>query len=156
MGFHHAETILDGARRTAARGPDVADAARDLATLLVNLVTLGEPWRQRAFAMIDAVADAHMRKAARYMAALRFDSLPANLPAGFDSETLEASRYVKVPFLGTPPEMGQEFQRIFNEVLPELGFSIQPGFCCLEEYPEEGAWDEATGRLKADLYVELL
>jgi hypothetical protein len=97
VGFHHAETILDGARRTAARGPDVADAARDLATLLVNVVTLDEPWRQRAFAMIDAVADTHMRKAARDMAALRMVSLPQHIWTG--SGGLYAPRAIGIEVL---------------------------------------------------------
>ena len=89
----------------------------------------------------------------RYLAGFEGDLGP-DVPSDFESATLPPARYIKVPFKGLPSEMGAQFQRIFHEVMPPLGHSIKPGFHCLEQYPPD-PFDEATGQLSADLYVEL-
>lgn len=82
IGFHHAETILDRARRGAAKIPDVSDKARALAEAAVGAALLDEPWRERALHLVRAVAVAHLRKAATDMAALRLIGLPTDIWTG--------------------------------------------------------------------------
>lgn len=89
----------------------------------------------------------------RYLAGMEV-SKDAALPAGFEAVAVPGGKYLKIPFHGTPDKISQEFSRIFSEVLPALGYRIQPGFCCLEEYLEE-EHDPQTGAMSASLYVEL-
>ena len=39
--------------------------------------------------------------------------------------------------------------------IPQAGLSVHPEGCCIEDYPNEGAYDEATGTLKAELLVRV-
>jgi len=82
VGFRHAEIILDAARRRSANIPDVGETAHTLASAAVAVVSLEDPYRQRALRLVAAVAQMHLAKAARDMAALRTVSLPENLWTG--------------------------------------------------------------------------
>lgn len=82
VGFHHAETILDAARRKAATAPDVDDTARALAGVIVRAAPVDQPYRERALQLVEAVAQAHLAKAARDMAALRQVRLPDEIWTG--------------------------------------------------------------------------
>ena len=89
----------------------------------------------------------------RYLAGVE-TSAGAAPPQDFESAVIPGGTYIKVPFRGRPDRMGSEFGRIFEELLPSFGYSIKPGFCCLEEYLDE-AHDPETGAMSANLYVEL-
>jgi hypothetical protein len=97
VGFRHAETILDRARRRAAKAPDVGDTARALAGKIVGIASLREPYRERALRLVEAVAQAHLTKAARDMIALRQVSLPNEIWTG--SGGLYAPRAVGLEIL---------------------------------------------------------
>ena len=85
VGFRHAETILDVARRRAPKDPEVTEigeVGRALAASIVVGVSLDDPYRARALHLVEAVALAHLAKAARDMTALRAVSLPGEVWTG--------------------------------------------------------------------------
>ena len=82
VGFRHAETILDAARRKSAKVPDTGDTARRLAATIVETALLDEPFRARALRLVEAVAQAHLHKAARDMTVLRQVRLPEEIWTG--------------------------------------------------------------------------
>jgi predicted transcriptional regulator YdeE len=90
----------------------------------------------------------------RYLAGMQLADDSA-MPADFVVETIPGGRYLRTPFFDTPDKMSAEFQRVFHELLPSLGLSIKPGFCCLEEYLHDES-DAQTGKLRCNLYVQLL
>lgn len=82
VGFHHAETILDAARQKSVDASDTDDAARSLALAILGSVSLDEPYRGRALQLVGAVAQSHLTKAVRDMAALRQVRLPDHIWTG--------------------------------------------------------------------------
>lgn len=97
VGFRHAETILDAARRRETAPCDVTDVARGLADLLVEGAGLEEPFRARAVKLVEAVAQSHLGNAARDLGALRATSLPMNIWTG--SGGLYAARAIGIEVL---------------------------------------------------------
>jgi hypothetical protein len=97
VGFRHAETILDAARRSAGAAPDVGAIARELALTILGAAALDEPYRDRAGQLVEAVAQVHLSKAARDMAALRQASLPQEIWTG--SGGLYAPRAIGIEVL---------------------------------------------------------
>ncbi len=72
IGFHHAEIILDAARRRFSATPVAADCALELARVILGeSVIRDEPYRRRTFELLEAMAQAHLKKAAVDMSALR-------------------------------------------------------------------------------------
>jgi len=93
-----------------------------------------------------------------YMAAHRVPAGSGAAAAGDDyvARAVPGGRYVGVQWQGKGgPEMSSAFQDIFGKVIPEAGLSVHPEGCCIEDYPNEGAYDEATGTLKAELLVRV-
>ena len=82
IGFRHAETILDDARRQAGTAPNAAGQAMALAQALIGDGILEEPFRRRALDLIAATAQAHLGKALADMAALRAVALPDEIWSG--------------------------------------------------------------------------
>ena len=83
IGFSHAELILDAARRRSPAKPAAADGASELArTILGDNDLLDEPYRRRAFDLIEAMARPNLKKAALDMAALRAAPLPDEIWTG--------------------------------------------------------------------------
>jgi hypothetical protein len=83
VGFHHAETILDTARRKSASAPDASGHAGSLAGVIVaTAASLNQPYRERALKLVEAVAQVHLAKAARDLAGLREVSLPEEIWTG--------------------------------------------------------------------------
>jgi hypothetical protein len=82
VGFHHAETILDAARRKPGAAPDVTDTAQALAGAIVGAAVLDEPYRKRAEKLVEAVTQTHLAKAVHDMAALRHLWLPDEIWTG--------------------------------------------------------------------------
>ncbi|MFN3348180.1 MAG: hypothetical protein ACK41X_04385 [Pseudorhodoplanes sp.] len=97
VGFRHAEIILDAARRKPANTADVGETAQTLADVVVGVAALEDPYRQRALRLVAAVAQMHVAKAARDMAALRTVSLPDNVWTG--SGGLHAPRAIGLEVL---------------------------------------------------------
>lgn len=75
-------------------------------------------------------------------------------PEGLSARTFPGMRFAVWPFQGTPQEMGHAFRDIFQNRLGAAGLKGHPGCLCLERYPPS-PMDEATGILRADLYVSL-
>lgn len=82
VGFHHAETILDRARSKGGHAPASPDTVHGLARILVDAVLLDDPYRERALHLVEAVAQAHLGKAAKDIAALRSVPLPDEIWTG--------------------------------------------------------------------------
>ena len=113
VGFRHAEIILDAARRKPANPADVGETAQTLANAVVGVDSLEDPYRQRARRLVAAVAQAHLAKAARDMAALRQVSLPDEIwtgsgglyaPRAIGLEVLRRGGHVRRFDHGTPRE----------------------------------------------------
>jgi hypothetical protein len=97
VGFRHAETILDAARRTAVQPRDIKSFARALADAIISSASLDEPYRDRARQLVEAVAQVHLSKAVHDMAALRRISLPHDIWTG--SGGLYAPRAIGIEVL---------------------------------------------------------
>lgn len=97
VGFRHAETILDAARRKAVPDSDVAGLSPLLAAAISGGSLLEEPYRRRALTLIEAVAQSHLSKAARDLMALRWVSLPVEIWTG--SGGLHAPRAIGIEVL---------------------------------------------------------
>jgi hypothetical protein len=97
VGFNHAESILNTARRKATKAPDVGDTARALAAVIVSAAPLDAPYCERALQLVEGVAQTHLGKAARDMSALRNISLPGNIWTG--SGGLHAPRAIGLEVL---------------------------------------------------------
>lgn len=97
IGFRHAETILDVARRKPVSPIDVSEVSRGLASGIVDSVKLSRLYRSRALQLVEAVAENHVGKAARDLAALRSASLPLEVWSG--SGGLYAPRAIGIEVL---------------------------------------------------------
>lgn len=97
IGFRHAETILDAVRCKTVPAIDVSEASRALALILVDSANLSERYRSRALQLVEAVAQNHVGKAARDLAALRSASLPLEVWTG--SGGLYAPRAIGIEVL---------------------------------------------------------
>ena len=76
--------------------------------------------------------------------------------AQYESRAVPGGKYVGVQWAGKGgPEMSSAFMDIFQRVIPEVGLQVHPEGCCIEDYPNEGAYDEATGTLRAELLVRV-
>jgi predicted transcriptional regulator YdeE len=75
------------------------------------------------------------------------------LPAGLEAVALPAGRYKRAAFDGPPPQMQAAFAALYSAI-PAAGEQAARHGACLELY-ELDCWDEATGRLRAELYVQL-
>ena len=83
IGFSHAELILDAARRRSHVNPVVPDSAAKLASAILGAAPqIDEPYRERVFALVVAMARPHLRKAVADMAALRSAPLPGEIWTG--------------------------------------------------------------------------
>src|SRR5450432_2836647 len=83
LGLSHAELILDVARRRSHINPVVADSAAKLASVILGAAPeIDEPFRERAFALVVAMARPNLKKAALDMAALRSARLPDEIWTG--------------------------------------------------------------------------
>jgi hypothetical protein len=83
IGFSHAELILDAARRRSATKSVAADCGSDLAkAIMSDIALIDEPYRRRAFDLIEAMARPHLKKADLDMAALRSAPLPNEIWTG--------------------------------------------------------------------------
>ena len=89
----------------------------------------------------------------RYLAAAEMPD-DATVPDGMERAAVPAGNYLKVRFVGKPTEMPQAFARIFSELLPASGAKQHDSPVCIEDYPHD-CWDEATGTVTCDLYVQL-
>jgi hypothetical protein len=97
VSFHHAELLLDRARRksgAAARAPDCAPA---LSQVILEGVQLQEPYCRRASDLIEALVTAQLGKAWLDISALRSADLPREIWSG--SGGLYASRAVGLEVL---------------------------------------------------------
>jgi predicted transcriptional regulator YdeE len=111
-------------------------------------------WRESAGDRLVWGASLPAMDGFRYLAALRAES-SEGLPQGFEAAEIPGGPYVKVPFVGRPEQMGLEFKRIIDELMPAIGHPPKPGLCCLEEYPPD-PMNMETGELTCDLYVQIL
>ncbi len=82
VGFQHADTILDAARAPAGAPPHRTEQASALAHVIVGDAVLDEPYRQRAFDLVEATARVHLERALADMAALRAAPLPDEIWTG--------------------------------------------------------------------------
>ena len=87
----------------------------------------------------------------RYLACARAAE-DAPLPEGFAEARVPAAKYAVFPFKGQPAQMSQAFGEIFTRRLAAAGLNADKSGPCLEQYPDD-CMDEATGEIKADLYV---
>jgi predicted transcriptional regulator YdeE len=77
----------------------------------------------------------------------------APVPAGMMAALVPAAKYAVYPFKGKVQEMGKMFEDIYGRRLAAAGLTpANGGMPCLELYPED-CMDEATGEMRADLYV---
>ena len=97
IGFRHAETILDVARRKPVSEIDVSDVSRGLASSIVDSLKLSGLYRSRALKLVEAVAENYVGKAARDLAALRSASLSLEVWSG--SGGLYAPRAIGIEVL---------------------------------------------------------
>jgi predicted transcriptional regulator YdeE len=88
-----------------------------------------------------------------YLAAVEMPEGSA-VPDGLESRVVAGGRYMRAAFNAPPPEMQAAFGQLYGSL---AGAGEQPvqGGPCLEYYPHD-CWDEATGSLKAELYVPLV
>jgi hypothetical protein len=82
VGFQHAETTLDAARARAGAPLHQPAQASALAQVIVGDGVLEEPYRRRAFDLVEATARVHLERALADMAALRAAPLPNEIWAG--------------------------------------------------------------------------
>jgi hypothetical protein len=83
VGFSHAELILEAARRRGHVNPVVVDNAAKLASAILGATPeIDEPFRERTFALIVAMARPNLRKAVADMGALRSAPLPEEIWTG--------------------------------------------------------------------------
>jgi predicted transcriptional regulator YdeE len=76
------------------------------------------------------------------------------VPEGMEAAEVPAAEYYCYRFYDHPSQMPAAFGRIFHEGLAEAGRKTPHGPVCWEEYPPD--WhDEAAGKFKCDLYVQL-
>jgi predicted transcriptional regulator YdeE len=76
------------------------------------------------------------------------------VPEGMEATVIPGAKYFRVHFHDTPDQMAPTFGRIFHELLPGAGLTPAHGPVCLEEYGPD--WhDEAAGKYRCDLYVQL-
>jgi len=97
VGFHHAETILDAARRRSPNAPDPSETVRALGCAIVDAASLQDPYRERALHLIQAMVRTHLTKAARDISALRQIALPEEVWTG--SGGLYAPRAIGIEVL---------------------------------------------------------
>jgi hypothetical protein len=82
----------------------------------------------------------------------------AALMAGSDyaSRTVPGGRYIGVQWSGKGgSDMSSAFQDLFNRIIPEAGEQVAADGVCVEDYPNEGAWDPETQTLRAELQVKV-
>jgi hypothetical protein len=82
IGFCHGDALLGKARAVVAHYPSLEGPASELADALLGHAVLEEPYRQRALALLRAVAAVHLRRAVHDMAGLRALSLPDEVWSG--------------------------------------------------------------------------
>lgn len=148
VGFRHAETILDTARRKSVSAPDTGASAHGLALAILGAVSLDEPYRGRALQLVEAVAQLHLAKAARDLAALRQVELPQNVWTG--SGGLHAPRAIGIEVLrrgGTVRRFDHGTPREFvatAEMTDLLELSVSSEFTL----PTEGAAALCRGEMR--------
>jgi hypothetical protein len=113
VGFQHAETTLGAARVRAGAPPHRPEQASALAHVIVGDDVLAEPYRRRAFELVEATARVHLERALADMAALRAAPLPDEIwsgsgglyaPRALGLEVLRRGGHVRRFDHGTPRE----------------------------------------------------
>lgn len=82
IGFHHANSILDAARRAASPAPREKHDVASLARVILGDVLPEEPYRTRTLALLRSMAEPHLALAVRDVGRLRDTRLPKSLWSG--------------------------------------------------------------------------
>ena len=76
------------------------------------------------------------------------------LPEGMEQVDVPAGKYFRHHYSGPAMELGNEYMRLFMELLPAAGLTAVEGGLAVEAYPEQ-AFDEETGTMTLTIYVQL-
>jgi AraC family transcriptional regulator len=87
----------------------------------------------------------------------RYDTcveLPEGLqpPRDMLTMTLPGGRYAVLDFEGTPAQIGQAWQALFRDWLPDSGLQMDAR-PCFEHYPADARYDAATGTFSCEICV---
>lgn len=89
----------------------------------------------------------------RYFACARIEPGAAP-PANMATAAVPAMKYAVYPFNDLVTAFPAKFQEIFGTLLAAAGLKPHPSYQCLEYYPPD-CYDEATKKIRADIYIAI-
>jgi AraC family transcriptional regulator len=90
----------------------------------------------------------------RYLASVKVEPGSAT-PEGMTTETVPAMRYAVFGFNDVVAQMPARFNEIYGGLLKQAGHEPHPSYQCLEYYAHD-CYDEATKKIRADLYIGIV